>query len=500
MTNGNLVAGIALSFVGATKYSAKHREIINTFNTLKPHGYKASTSDPWCAESWTAWQIMAGNTAKEVPMSASCSQIIADAKSLGIWKEDDSFKPSIGDAILYDWQDSGKGDNTGSPDHIGIVYAVDSKYIYVVEGNKGSASTCGKRAVLINGRYIRGFVHPKYAALKKSIYKPSTKYTGKVPTNDVMYGTKGADTKALQTFLNWCIGSGLAVDSSAGKATISAVITFQYTNGLDADGIFGPKSRAKANEIIKKYSGIVPEVKKGYTGTFPDIKKRTVRILQARGDRKLWDIPYAYSKTKTAAHHWTVVLRPAKNQTKIVEGMQKIADNKLITYKQSSALYGAAEKVGFDGSKIKSKVQGNCTTMACVALHYAGYTKAPKTFNAKNSVSVLTPLGCTAYTASKYLTSSEYLKNGDFLVAESCPHIAVAKVTETYGLRYGDEGENVKLLQKFLNWYGSYSLVVDGSFGDKTLSAVKDFQTKTGLAVDGVFGEKSLAKAKAVVK
>lgn len=64
----------------------------------------------------------------------------------------------------------------------------------------------------------------------------------------------------------------------------------------------------------------------------------------------------------------------------------------------------------------------------------------------------------------------------------------------------GDKGENVKRLQRFLNWYGSYGLAVDGVFGPKTLAAVKKFQKAVGTGVDGQFGPKSLAKAKAVKK
>lgn len=64
----------------------------------------------------------------------------------------------------------------------------------------------------------------------------------------------------------------------------------------------------------------------------------------------------------------------------------------------------------------------------------------------------------------------------------------------------GDEGEQVKLLQKFLNWYGNYGLSVDGIYGDKTVSAVRDFQTKEKLTVDGYFGQRSLERAKTVKK
>lgn len=63
-------------------------------------------------------------------------------------------------------------------------------------------------------------------------------------------------------------------------------------------------------------------------------------------------------------------------------------------------------------------------------------------------------------------------------------------------LRKGDYGNEVTKLQKFLKWAGFDCGTVDGDFGDKTVNAVKAFQTKVGLTVDGEFGSKSLAKAK----
>ena len=67
-------------------------------------------------------------------------------------------------------------------------------------------------------------------------------------------------------------------------------------------------------------------------------------------------------------------------------------------------------------------------------------------------------------------------------------------------LEKGDEGTQVRNLQKFLNWYGGYNLAVDGDFGELTLAAVKDYQTKENLKVDGLFGAKSLAKANTIQK
>ena len=67
-------------------------------------------------------------------------------------------------------------------------------------------------------------------------------------------------------------------------------------------------------------------------------------------------------------------------------------------------------------------------------------------------------------------------------------------------LKKGSKGQQVKNLQKYLNWFGSYGLEVDGDFGTKTQKAVKDFQKRTGLAVDGIFGKNSLAMAKEMKK
>lgn len=67
-------------------------------------------------------------------------------------------------------------------------------------------------------------------------------------------------------------------------------------------------------------------------------------------------------------------------------------------------------------------------------------------------------------------------------------------------LGYGDRGEQVARLQRFLNWYGGYGLAVDSSFGPSTAAALKKFQAAEKLKMDGCFGPASLKRAKAVKK
>lgn len=63
----------------------------------------------------------------------------------------------------------------------------------------------------------------------------------------------------------------------------------------------------------------------------------------------------------------------------------------------------------------------------------------------------------------------------------------------------GDKGEEVKKLQRFLNWYGDYGLAVDGEVGRKTMDAVRYYEGREKIKpVDGLFGKNCLERAKAV--
>lgn len=66
-------------------------------------------------------------------------------------------------------------------------------------------------------------------------------------------------------------------------------------------------------------------------------------------------------------------------------------------------------------------------------------------------------------------------------------------------LRYGNEGAEVKKLQRCLNQIMGTDLAVDGQFGTQTLKAVRDFQQKYKLEVDGTVGPKTRAKIKSLI-
>ena len=151
------------SWIGKNEADGSFREVIDIYNSHTPRarGYKLQYSDEWCAGTVSAAAIATGNT-DAVPLEVSCHYMIEGAKAKGIWVEDDGYVPQGGDIILYDWQDSGAGDNTGNPDHVGVVEYTSGGVIHVIEGNKGRK--VARRELSVNGRYIRGFIVPKYSS------------------------------------------------------------------------------------------------------------------------------------------------------------------------------------------------------------------------------------------------------------------------------------------------------------------------------------------------
>ena len=170
------VASIMLDWVGGKQGSATHKEILKTYNSYaEKHGMaKAYESYAWCDITASAAWIKAG-MADYVPIAMSCGQSISKAKSKGIWQESDSYVPKVGDGIIYDWDDDGKGDDTTGHDHIGIVTSAGKTTFTVVEGNAGSPSQVRKISRKVNQRYIRGFITPDYAAAAKKLTPKETK-------------------------------------------------------------------------------------------------------------------------------------------------------------------------------------------------------------------------------------------------------------------------------------------------------------------------------------
>lgn len=188
------VVDLVCSWKGLNEATGSYKKIIDIYNTkIKklPRGLKMQYSWPWCACTWSALAAELGYT-DIMPVEISCKNLIDRAIEMGCWKENDGYVAKPGDAILYDWDDSGKGDNKGVPDHVGTIIETneDAGYFVVMEGNY--SDSVKKRTISINGRYIRGFITPKYD--KNEVKAPEKKSGKKLKTvaREVIAGSWGS--------------------------------------------------------------------------------------------------------------------------------------------------------------------------------------------------------------------------------------------------------------------------------------------------------------------
>ena len=232
----------AQAWVGLKESDGSHKKIIDIYNTINPlpRGYKMTYTAAWCAATISALSVVCKAT-DIIPQECSCTRMIDKAKAMGIWVESDAYKPAAGDIMMYDWDDSGIGENTNNPDHVGIVEKISGNTITVIEGNYSNAVK--RRSVLVNGRYIRGYIVPKYDAEKAEA--PKVEAASPADTLPMLRkGDEGKTVVALQILL---IGygyncGGYGSDGEFGNGTYASLRSFQKDRGLVVDGICGPKT------------------------------------------------------------------------------------------------------------------------------------------------------------------------------------------------------------------------------------------------------------------
>jgi hypothetical protein len=168
-------------------------------------------------------------------------------KNKGAWY---TKNPKVGDQIFFT--------NGKRICHTGLVYKVDAKYVYTIEGNTSGASgvisngggVC-KKKYLITDSKIAGYGRPKYDVV--SYASATTNITGgsymfKVPS--LTKGDKGNAVKLLQKLL---VGEGykLTVDGDFGVKTEKAVAQFQKREGIKVTyaGTVGARTWNKLIEL-----------------------------------------------------------------------------------------------------------------------------------------------------------------------------------------------------------------------------------------------------------
>ncbi len=241
------------SWEGLKEADGSYKKIIDIYNKISPWPRcKMQYGWAWCAATWSA---VAKDLAYQaiMPIEISCYYIIEEAKKMGCWVENDAYVPKPGDAILYDWDDSGSGDNQGNPDHIGTVISVNksSGYMVVMEGNYGNAVK--RRTISINGKYIRGFITPKY-------------------TDDTVAAPEQTAGKSVETVAREVI-AGVWGNDETRKKNLKAA-------GYDPETV-----QKKVNEILN--GSAAKPTKTEQDQQQPTVKKVTSTCYAEKSDKKL---------------------------------------------------------------------------------------------------------------------------------------------------------------------------------------------------------------------
>ena len=231
----DVIVNKARSYVGASEGSSEHKAIIDAYNAYGasygyPRGYKMTMHDAWCATFVSAVAIKCGYT-EIIPVECSCPQMVKIAQAKGIWQEDDAYVPKAGDIILYDWEDASTGDNKGNPDHIGYVEKVENGLITVIEGNSGRYGNVARRTLTVNGKYIRGYIIPKYTGYSPVQKTTTTALTIHLP--DLHKGDHGDAVRVWQTLIR------AKDDGDFGNDTEERTKEWQKANGKKVDGWVG---------------------------------------------------------------------------------------------------------------------------------------------------------------------------------------------------------------------------------------------------------------------
>ena len=388
------------------------------------------------------------------------------------------------DIIYYDW------DKNGVPNHIGIVEEkVSTGVINTIEGNTSGGIVDDKSR---NTYYNCGIFRPKFVPEKINLgvlevdgdlgydtIANLERALGLKPTGIL---TKKV-VKALQK------KAGAKADGAWGKNTSKAV---QKMTGAKVDGDFGVNSvkmlqkwinNINTHDIIETPSK--PKLEP-YKGKFPTLPPKTAKIAV--------ECCYPYGT-------------PVKKYT-YKDGKPKPEYKKRLNEAYPSRKHW---------KHAKSRAGASCDVFAGVVLRCAGYKKAPHAMSKmvawcrENLAKVSSPqngdiltrtnhvMVCVDIRGKKRVANAHFLDHGGTygIIEKPGKYTNVWRPRGRSYFSLGDTFTEMKNLKAFLNWYGNYNLH-GYTFGAKTESAIKDFQTKEGLEPTGRFTEKELAAAKAV--
>ena len=180
------------SVINTARTIISHNDVVAYYNDIKPLpvGYRLRYIDDWCASFVSV--VLYRNGYNEI-CECSVPRMIALAKKHGIYK-DKSYKPKIGDVIVFDWDDTKDGD------HVGIITNVNGGLIITREGNV-SNDFCDRHIYTDDERITCYFAIP-YEDEKPKDKKPKYKSIDDV-VNGIIKGDFGNGEERKENLYNY---------------------------------------------------------------------------------------------------------------------------------------------------------------------------------------------------------------------------------------------------------------------------------------------------------
>ena len=171
------IVEIALNEVGYVE-KASDKDLDNkkanagTKDYTKYGKWFGSNPGPWCSK-FVCWVYNQAGYLNLIKKTASCGSMLTFFKKEKEFQER-GYKPVKADIIFINW------DSKTTADHVGIVWKVDNKYVYTIEGNRGNKVAEAK--YLLTDTRILGYGTPKFSKYEIGEYIVNAKVYLKVRT------------------------------------------------------------------------------------------------------------------------------------------------------------------------------------------------------------------------------------------------------------------------------------------------------------------------------
>ena len=349
------------------------------------------------------------------------------------------------------------------------------------DGAYGDATVAAVKAFQsANGLKADGQAGQKTLDALNSASAPARPDATSTPTSVLKNGDKGDAVQSLQQSLitlGYLTGKA---DGSFGDATEAALRAFQKASGLKQDGEAGAKTLEALSRAVAELTDTT--LSKGDKGDKVQTLQQnliTLGYLSGKADGEYG------SKTANAVR----AFQRANNLVVTDEADQATQDAIAAAVKAlTNAPAATVLQKGDKGDAVQA-LQRQLATLGYLTGAADGM------------------FGAATRTAVKEFQAAHSLKADGIAGRETLDAIAAAVKQATTGddpddpsvLKKGSRGDAVKSLQEKLISLGYLTGSADGIFGIGTISAVKAFQTVSGLPADGVVGSKTMNALNAAI-